>query len=153
MRRKPGGNHMRQRLGFARKRALWLGGAAFVAVLGTGVAIGASPSPYTKEHTITVDPTRLTPPTRWYVPGITPYIRTLDPEVTDAYSTTQQYTVNLKPGRYRFSTFTFDFPFVVTLDGVLDFAQSLDQCVEGRGTQTLKVRCSRTMPYGGQPEY
>ena len=61
--------------------------------------------------------------------------------------------LTLKPGRYRFGTFTFDFPFVLTLEGVLDFSSSLDQCVEGRGSRTLTVRCSRTQPYGGEPEY
>ena len=59
----------------------------------------------------------------------------------------------LKPGKYKFISFTFDFPFSVSLEGTLDFAPSLDQCVEGRGTQTLVVRCKRTYPYGGQPDY
>jgi len=44
-------------------------------------------------------------------------------------------------------------PFAVTLEGVLDFAPSLDQCVSGRGTQRLTVTCSRTQPYGGQRDY
>ena len=53
----------------------------------------------------------------------------------------------------KFGSFTFDFPFAVNLEGKLEFAKSLDQCVEGRGTQTLTIRCSRTYPYGGQRDY
>ena len=68
----------------------------------------------------------------------------------DAYKTTESRALKLKPGKYKFGSFTFDFPFTVNLEGKLEFAQSLDQCVEGRGTQTLTVRCSRTYPYGGQ---
>jgi hypothetical protein len=89
----------------------------------------------------------------WQVPGKTPMIMTLDPDSTDALRTTAPYELKLKPGSYRFGTFTFDFPFVVTLEGVLDFAPSLDQCVSGRGTQKLTVTCSRTQPYGGQRDY
>jgi len=80
-------------------------------------------------------------------------IMTLDPESTEAFRTTVPHELKLKPGSYRFGTFTFDFPFVVTLDGVLEFAPSLDQCVSGRGTQVLTIKCSRTQPYGGQREY
>jgi hypothetical protein len=56
----------------------------------------------------------------------------------------------LKPGKYKFISFSFDFPFTVTLNGTLDFSKSLDQCVEGRGTQTLVVLCKRTYPHSGQ---
>jgi len=38
----------------------------------------------------------------------------------------------------------------VNLNGTLDFSKSLDQCVEGRGTQTLMVLCKRMYPHGGQ---
>ncbi len=126
-----------------------LGLVAVSALWGTAMPAG----PYSKEYPITVDPTALTPPTRWYVPGVTPHVASLDPDTTDAFSTTQRGEITLKPGRYRFGTFTFDFPFVLTLEGVLDFSSSLDQCVEGRGSRTLTVRCSRTQPYGGEPEY
>ena len=124
----------------------------FLSFLSSGVG-AAPPAAYTKEYPITIDATRLNPPTRWQVPGVTPMIMTLDPESTDAYPTTTPKVLSLKPGTYRFGTFTFDFPFVVTLDGVLDYARSLDQCVSGRGTQRLTVTCSRTQPYGGQREY
>ena len=117
------------------------------------VTAAAPPPAYTKEHSITIDATALTPPTMWQVPGKTPMIMTLDPDSTDALRTTTPYELKLKPGSYRFGTFTFDFPFVVTLEGVLDFAPSLDQCVSGRGTQKLTVTCSRTQPYGGQRDY
>lgn len=116
-------------------------------------AEAAPPAPYSKEYAITVDATALTPPTRWYVPGVTPIIWSLDPDHTEALQTTAPHELKLKPGSYRFGTFTFDFPFTVTLEGVLDFAASLDQCVSGRGTQTLTVRCSRTQPYGGTRDY
>jgi len=59
----------------------------------------------------------------------------------------------LKPGEYRFGTFTFDFAFRVTLDGTLDFADSLTQCVDGRGTQRLVIRCSHTQPYKQERDY
>lgn len=114
---------------------------------------GAPPTLHTKEYTITIDATALNPPTWWQVPGVTTMIMTMDPDSTEAFKTTVPHDLKLKPGSYRFGTFTFDFPFVVTLDGVLDFAPSLDQCVSGRGTQRLAVRCSRTQPYGGQPDY
>jgi len=89
----------------------------------------------------------------WSVPGITPSIYDSDPESMDAYKTTDKRTLSLKPGKYKFLSFTFDFPFSVNLEGKLEFSTSLDQCVEGRGTQTLIVRCKKTYPYGGQPEY
>jgi len=116
-------------------------------------ASAAPPAPYSKEHGITIDATALTPPTWWHVPGKTPIIWSMDPDNTEAYRTTAVRELKLKPGSYRFGTFTFDFPFVVTLEGVLDFAPSLDQCVSGRGTQVLTIRCSRTQPYGGQRDY
>lgn len=117
------------------------------------VSAAAPPPAYSKEYNITVDATALTPQTWWQVPGKTPMIMTLDPDSTEALRTTAPYELKLKPGSYRFGTFTFDFPFVVTLEGVLDFSSTLDQCVAGRGTQTLTVKCSRTQPYGGQRDY
>lgn len=138
----------------ARARLLLvLAGGLFAGQIMCQYADAASPSLPTKEYTITVDATALHPPSRWYVPGVTPIIWSLDPDSTEAFRTTEIHELKLKPGSYRFGTFTFDFPFTVTLEGVLDFAPSLDQCVSGRGTQTLIVRCSRTQPYGGQPDY
>lgn len=130
-----------------------LGALTLLVTMPTGSADATPPPAHMKEYAITIDATILHPPTRWQVPGITPMIMTLDPESTEAYSTTERRELRLKPGSYKFGTFTFDFPFDVTLDGKLDFAKSLDQCVAGRGTQMLTVRCSRTHPYGGTREY
>jgi len=110
-------------------------------------------APQTKEFPITVNATALIPPTWWQVPGVTPMIMTMDPETTEALRTTESRELKLKPGTYHFGTFTFDFPFVVTLEGMLDFVPSLDQCVSGRGTQTLTVRCTQMQPYVGPPDY
>ena len=125
----------------------------FAGTVGLEMADAAPPPSYTKEHAIMIDPTVLDPPSWWYVPGVTPSIYNSDPDSLDAFKTTDKRTLALKPGKYKFISFTFDFPFSVNLDGKLDFAPSLDQCVEGRGTQTLIVRCKRTYPYGGQPDY
>ena len=111
------------------------------------------PAAFTKEYPITIDATGLNPPTWWQVPGVTPMIMTLDPESSDAFRTTERKELKLKPGKYRFGTYTFDFPFTVTLQGKLEFAQSLDECVGGRGTQMLTVHCTRTVPYGGHRDY
>jgi hypothetical protein len=125
-----------------------------VAVAGLGAPVTApAGTPQTTEHLITINATALEPPTWWYVPGVTPIIWSLDPDSTEAYRTTEVRQIKLKPGAYRFGTFTFDFPFVITLDGKVEFPSTLDECVEGRGTQSLTIRCSRTMPYGGNPEY
>ena len=125
----------------------------FSGSVGLTMGYAAAPPSYTKEHAIMIDPTVLDPPSWWYVPGVTPSIYNSDPDSLDAFKTTDKRTLALKPGKYKFISFTFDFPFSVNLDGKLDFAPSLDQCVEGRGTQTLIVRCKRTYPYGGQPDY
>ncbi len=111
----------------------------------------AGPPPaHLKEHPITIDATRLVPQSWWQVPGVTPTIWTLDPESSDAYKTSEQRQLLLKPGKYKFISFTFDFPFAVNLSGMLEFSKALDQCVEGRGTQTLVIKCKRTYPHGGQ---
>ncbi|HEX5550684.1 MAG TPA: hypothetical protein VFX36_07625 [Nitrospira sp.] len=125
----------------------------FAGALGLEMVDAAPPPTYTKEHAIMIDPTVLDPPSWWYVPGVTPSIYNSDPDSLDAFKTTDKRTLALKPGKYKFISFTFDFPFSVNLEGKLEFAPSLDQCVEGRGTQTLIVRCKRTYPYGGQPDY
>ena len=122
-------------------------------IAGLVFVVDAAQPPRTKEFPITVNATALNPPTWWQVPGVTPMIMTMDPETTEALRTTESRELKLKPGSYHFGTFTFDFPFVVTLEGVLDFAPSLDQCVSGRGTQTLTVRCTQMQPYVGPPDY
>lgn len=128
--------------------SLLLAGLAAIP-LETGLASGPPPA-HLKEHIITVDATKLVPSSWWQVPGATPSIWASDPESLDAPKTSELRELALKPGKYKFISFTFDFPFAVTLDGTLDFATSLDQCIEGRGTQTLIVRCKRIYPHGGE---
>lgn len=126
---------------------LFLGGAA------VSPALAAPPAAYTKEHKITIDATAIDPPSWWQVPGVTPSIYASDPDSMDANKTTDTRALGLKPGKYKFVSFTFDFPFTVNLDGKLEYATSLDQCVGGRGTQSLVVTCSRTYPHSGQRDY
>jgi hypothetical protein len=116
---------------------------------GTGVATEPPPA-HLREHAITIDATNLVPPSWWQVPGVTPSIWASDPESLDAPKTSERRELRLKPGKYKFVSFTFDFPFVVTRDGMLEFSTSLDQCIDGRGTRTLTVRCKRTYPHGGE---
>ncbi|MFO0699624.1 MAG: hypothetical protein U0236_10360 [Nitrospira sp.] len=104
-------------------------------------------------YPVTIDSTSIVPESWWTIPGITPSIWGSDPESSDAYRTSKPRVLRLPPGRYKFINFTFDFPFEVTQEGTVDFASSLDQCVSGRGTNVLVVRCKRTYPYGGHPEY
>lgn len=133
--------------------ALLLAGSLVGSVL-VDTSVAREPvNPLTREYPITVDPTALDPPTWWHVPGVTPLIWTNDPLTFESYKTTDAREIKLKPGEYRFGTFTFDFAFRITLDGKLDFAQSLAQCVEGRGTSTLVIRCSHTQPYKQEPDY
>ncbi len=108
------------------------------------------PAAHLKEHSITIDATTLVPASWWQVPGITPSIWNSDLDSLDAPKTSERRELLLKPGKYKFISFTFDFPFAVTLDGTLEFSKSLDQCIEGRGTQTLVVRCKRMYPHGGE---
>jgi hypothetical protein len=133
---------------------LLIGGAAILTLGLTSPAPAAEPvNPLLKEYTITIDPSALKPPTYWNVPGITPLIWTMDPVNMEAYKTTDVKELQLKPGNYRFGTFTFDFLFKVTLSGTLEYSETLDQCVEGRGTQVLTIRCSHTQPYPQDPDY
>lgn len=102
---------------------------------------------------ITIDATAIVSQSWWHVPGVTPSIWTSDPETSDAYRTTEPRVLQLKPGHYKFISFTFDFPFDVTPEGTVAYAPALNQCVDGRGTTTLIVRCKRTYPHGGTPDY
>ena len=124
--------------------------AGFVAVLG-GLAEPSSaggdqrvPSqnPLAKEFPIEVDSTAIIPPIVWGIPGVTEPIQSLHPLVTD-----QKTTLGLRPGRYTYITTTFSFEFTVSLDGKVDYRKSLDQCVSGRGTALLTVKCRRTQPF------
>lgn len=104
-------------------------------------------------YTITIDSTAIVSQSWWHIPGVTPSIWTSDPETSDAFRTTDVRKLSLQPGQYKFVSFTFDFPFTVTQTGTIDFSPSLDQCVEGRGKQTLIIKCKRTYPHGGRPDY
>jgi hypothetical protein len=126
--------------------------AAWAAWMGS-IAIAESRETPAPRYPITIDATSIVSQSWWQVPGITPSIWTSDPETSDAYRTTEPRVLQLQPGQYKFISFTFDFPFEVTADGTVAYASSLNQCVEGRGTPTLIVRCKRTYPHGGQPEY
>ncbi len=127
--------------------------ACLLIALTTEAGIGGEPPPkHLKEYTITIDATKLVPTSWWQVPGITPSIWNSDPESLDAPKTSERRELQLRPGKYKFISFTFDFPFTVNLNGAIDFSKSLDQCVEGRGTQTLVVLCKRMYPHGGQPD-
>lgn len=106
-----------------------------------------------QKHAITIDATAIVSQSWWHIPGVTPSIWTSDPETSDAYRTTEPRVLQLKPGRYKFISFTFDFPFDVSPAGTVEYAPTLNQCVGGRGTATLIVRCKRTYPHGGTPEY
>ena len=131
--------------------AAWI---VFSMLGGLRVGFAAEPvNPLLREYTITVDPTILTPPTWWHVPGVTPLIWTMDPITAEAFRTTEARDIRLKPGEYRFGTYTFDFAFRVTLEGNLDYSVNLDQCVEGRGKRKLTIRCSHTQPYAQEPDY
>jgi hypothetical protein len=121
--------------------------------LSTTAALAGPPPAHLREHTITVDATKLVPASWWQVPGVTPSIYNSDPDSLDAPKTSEPRELLLKPGKYKFVSFTFDFPFTVNLDGTLEFSKSLDQCIEGRGTHTLVVRCKRMYPHGGERDY
>lgn len=125
---------------------------AWTAWMGSA-AIAESREPSAMLYPITIDATSIVSQSWWHVPGVTPSIWTSDPETSDAYRTTDPRVLQLQPGQYKFISFTFDFPFEVTPAGTVEYAPSLNQCVEGRGTPTLIVRCKRTYPHGGQPEY
>ena len=106
-----------------------------------------------QKFAVTIDATAIVSQSWWHVPGVTPSIWTSDIETSDAYRTTDPRVLQLKTGRYKFVSFTFDFPFDVTPAGTVEYAPALNQCVGGRGTSTLIVRCKRTYPHGGTPDY
>ena len=117
------------------------------------LAMEEPPRSVEQEHAITIDATSIVSQSWWQVPGVTPSIWASDIETSDAYRTSEPRALQLKAGQYKFVSFTFDFPFEVTPEGAVEYASSLNQCVAGRGTPTLIVRCKRTYPHGGQPEY
>ena len=114
---------------------LWAGPPSTTNVQGAD----PSPSPFAKEFQIEIDATALQPPIVWAINGVTESIQSLRPLTTD-----KKTTLKLRPGRYYYTTSRFSFEFTVDLEGKLDFKNTLDQCIEGRGTSSLRVSCSRT---------
>ena len=137
---------------YIRRAMLASGWLAWSAVIGFAAVTESRETPATP-YPITIDATSIVSQSWWTVPGITPSIWTSDPETSDAYRTSEPRVLQLPPGRYKFISFTFNFPFEVTQEGAVEFSSSPDQCVGGRGTHTLVVRCKRTYPHGGQPDY
>ena len=97
--------------------------------------------PLAQTHPITIDATALKPPKAWSIPGVTEPLQSLTGPLTN-----QITTVNLRPGRYMFTTTSQSFEFTVDLEGKLDYAKMHDQCVSGRGTSQLNVNCRFLMP-------
>lgn len=99
-------------------------------------------NPLAQEHPIVINSTAIIPPRVWSIPGATEPLQSFD-----AYTTDKVITLKLRPGRYTYTTTGFSFEFVVNLEGKLEYARSLDQCVSGRGTETLVVKCRQTQPF------
>jgi anti-sigma factor ChrR (cupin superfamily) len=97
--------------------------------------------PLALTHAITIDATALKPPKAWSIPGVTEPLQSLTGPLTN-----QVMTVNLRPGRYMFTTTSLSFEFTFDLEGKLDYAKMHDQCVSGRGTSELFVNCRFLMP-------
>lgn len=98
--------------------------------------------PLAREFPIAVDATALTPPIVWGIPGVTEPIQSVHPLMSD-----KKTTLHLRPGRYSYMTTAFSFEFTVDLDGKLGYHKNLEQCVSGRGTAVLTVKCRRTQPF------
>jgi hypothetical protein len=121
--------------------------AAIVAVMiatGATIVVGVTGAeqnppkfPLAQAHPIVIDATAIVPPRVWSVPGITEPLQS----VRDRMMTNKIATLKLRPGRYMFMTTAFSFEFMVNLDGKLDYRKNLGQCVGGRGTASLVVKC------------
>jgi hypothetical protein len=93
--------------------------------------------PLAQAHPIVIDATAIVPPRAWSVPGVTEPLQS----VRDRMMTDKVATLKLRPGRYMFMTTVFSFEFMVNLDGNLEYHKNLGQCVGGRGTASLVVKC------------
>src|SRR4029079_16570362 len=107
-----------------------VGGLLGVAAVVSPVIAG-QPAAYTQEHTIIIDATTINPQSWWQVPGITPSIYASDPESMDAYKTTESRALKLKPGKYKFGSFTYDFPFTVNLECKVGCSPYIDEMRAG----------------------
>jgi len=126
----------------------WGGAVGIVILLWLNSAFSANADapavtkhPLAQEHPITIDATVLKPPKAWSIPGVTEPLQSLTALTSD-----QVKTLNLRPGRYMFTTTSISFSFTVDLDGKLDYAKMHDQCVSGRGTSHLTLVCRYLMP-------
>ncbi len=97
--------------------------------------------PLAQTHAITIDASALKPPKPWSVPGVTEPVQSLTGPTTN-----QITTLNLRPGRYMFTTTSLSFGFTVDLEGKLDYPKMHAPCVSGRGTSELTVTCRFLMP-------
>ena len=97
--------------------------------------------PLAQTHPITIDATALTPPKVWSVPGVTEPLQSLTANLSNEVK-----TLELRPGRYMFTTTSIALTFTVSLDGKLDFDKMHDQCVSGRDTNKLTINCRYIMP-------
>jgi hypothetical protein len=97
--------------------------------------------PLAQTHPVTIDATSITPAKVWSVPGVTEPLQSLTANMTNDVK-----TLNLRPGRYMFTTTSFSFEFLVNLDGKLEYPKIHDQCLSGRGTDKLTLTCRFMMP-------
>ena len=93
-------------------------------------------NPLAQLHELTVDATAITPSKAWSIPGVTEPLQSLKAPLTG-----KVLTVQARPGRYMFMTTNFSFRFMIDLDGKLEYDKAHDNCVEGRGTNKLLVKC------------
>jgi len=116
---------------------------ALLAVLAFAAPVRAdqplSKHPMAQEHPIEFDATALIPPVYWTVPGVTEPLQS----VRGRQESDRVATLKLRPGRYMYMTTQFAFEFTVSLDGILDYQKRVDNCVSGRGTAKLVVKCRR----------
>lgn len=123
-------------------------GAAWGAVvISVGLVLGAPvradqpppKHPMAQEHPIEFDATGIIPPMPWNIPGVTEPLQSVHGRLT----TDKVTTLKLRPGRYMFMTTIFSFEFTVNLDGIVDYSKLVQQCVDGRGTAKVIVKCRR----------
>jgi hypothetical protein len=122
---------------------IWIGAAGWA----TAVEQAQSKHPLAQEHPIEFDAKALIPPTYWTVPGVTEPLQS----VRDRLTTDKITTLKLRPGRYMYMTTTFAFEFTVNLDGAVSYSKLVDQCVGGRGTAKVVVKC-RQMGQAAGPD-
>jgi hypothetical protein len=122
-----------------RRVRAWVVAMCILGACGASAALAQSApqkNPMAIEHDITVDATAITPSKAWSIPGVTEPLQSLHAPLTGKVK-----TVKIRPGRYMFMTTNFSFRFMVDLDGKLDYDKAHDECVDGRGSTNLLVKC------------